>query len=1030
MHLKKVQKVIYFVFCCLFSLPVLAQTKVVTGKVTDAKDNSPLIGVSVVAAGSATGTATDVSGNFRITVPTSATAIIFTYIGYTRKQVAITGAPLNITMDAAGNSLNEVLVVGYGTVRKRDATGAVQKVTSSDFVQGVTTNPLQQLQGKASGVTISTSTGDPNANPTVRIRGTASLSGASDPLYVIDGVIGADIRSVSPNDIESFDILKDASAAAIYGSRAGGGVILVTTKTGKAGKPIITVNAYTATESPEHLLNFADRSQYLAAYQSFYGKAMPAGTSTTSDQGANTNWFKEITHTGISHNENVGISGGTDKGHYRGSLTYYDQQGIVLTSYRKDINARFNLDQKALNDKLLITLNVSGSHTNSSSPPTAPDGGSVLLDAASVPSVISPYNVVPTAYDVNNPYNYQLITNTQEANPLGQLRYVTNTAQADRLTGALRLDYSLTKEITISPYANAIRTSGSNLIYYPPTPLVSPIQDFNGYTPTLTGNGDVDLGTNTSNNITYGATAGYRGVIGKSRLNALLGAEHFSNYYTGLRVGAHDFSGINLPNQSINSANAISIKDVNSFDQGFDLYSAFGRIEYNYADKYYITANGRYDQSTKLGINNQGQFFPSGSIAWNIGSEDFMKDISWLSSLKLRGGVGQVGNQDAISPYASQTLFGPSGALYYNGATGTYNASPFVVQNPNTSLRWEVSTTTDVATDFSLFAGRLSGSLDFYYKKTNHLLYNYTVPVGSTYFVNNILANIGSMENKGVEFNLNGKIITNDKFTWNAGINFGLNRNKILNLSGELNNTDFNVTQTNVGTTGGTGISASISQIGYYKVGYPVGTLLLPEYAGQDAKGNQLFWKYATNGTRTATSDISTLNLADDGSTQDRKFYSTQAKFTYSISNSFTYGGFDLSLFLRGSYGGKGFNEPYMDYTSLQKVGTYAILADALKYNITSSSQPSTYWLQSTSFLKVQSANLGYTFKITENNYISNLHIYVAGNNLYTFTPYKGLDPELNTGGGYTQNLIGIDSRNQLYPRPRQISFGIGLTLK
>ncbi|RYY23409.1 MAG: TonB-dependent receptor, partial [Sphingobacteriaceae bacterium] len=386
----------------------------------------------------------------------------------------------------------------------------------------------------------------------------------------------------------------------------------------------------------------------------------------------------------------------------------------------------------------------------------------------------------------------------------------------------------------------------------------------------------------------------------------------------------------------------------------------------------------------------------------------------------------------AISPYASQTLFGLANPapLYYSGSTGTFQNAPFIIQNPNADLRWEVTTATDIATDFSLFQGRLTGTFDYYYKKTNHLLYNYTVPTGSTYFINNILANIGSMENKGVDFNLNGKIFTGSKFTWNAGVNFGLNRNKILNLSGALNGFQFNTTQTNVGTTGGTGISAAISQIGYYKVGYPVGTLLLPEYAGQDATGKQMFWKYAADGSRTATTDISLLSLADDGSTQDRKFYSTQEKFNYSITNSFSYGNFDLSFFLRGSYGGKGFNEPYMNYTSLQKVGTYGILADALKYNITSSSQPSTYWLQSTSFLKIQSANLGYRFKIKENNYVSSFYVYVAGNNLYTFTPYKGVDPELNIGGGYTGNLTGIDSRQFLYPRPRQVSLGIRLALK
>ncbi|WP_462264629.1 SusC/RagA family TonB-linked outer membrane protein [Mucilaginibacter sp.] len=1029
MQLKNLLKVCFFAVFCFITASVWAQDRVITGKVTDAKDGSPLPGVSILATGSSRGIASDANGNFRLNVPEGTTSLTFTYISYNRKVVPITGSVLNVTMDPATNTLNDVLVVGYGTVRKKDATGAVQKVSSADFVQGVTTNPLQQLQGKAAGVDITSFSGDPNANPTVRIRGTVSLSGNSDPLYVIDGVIGADIRSVSSNDIESFDVLKDASAAAIYGSRAAGGVIIITTKQGKAGKLQVSASGYAALESPQRLLNFADRSEYLQAYQQFYGKAMPAGTSTTSDQGANTDWFKLITRTGISQNESINLSGGNEKGHYYGAVTYYGQQGNVLTSYRKDINARFNLDQRTLNDKLLITLNTSASHTNSSSPANQPQDGSVFLFAASVPSVISPYNLTPTN-DPNNPYNYQLINNTQEANPLPQLRYLTNTAMTDRLTGNLRFDYSLTKELTISPYANAIRTNSSTLIYYPPTPLVRGIQDFNGYTPTLTGNGDVDRGYNSGTNATFGINATYKTTFGKSRLNVLAGAERFSNYYDGLRVGAHDFSGINLPLESIGAANSITTKDINSYDQGFVLRSIYGRVEYNYADKYYITGNARYDQSNKLGINNQSQIFPSGSVAWTLSNEDFLKDVRWLTSLKLRGGYGQVGNQDAISPYASQTIFGPTGSLYYSGTTGAYLSSPFVVQNPNPDLRWEVSSTTDIATDFSLFNGRLNGSIDVYYKKTNHLLYNYTVPTGSTYFVNNILANIGSLENRGLEFYLNGKVVTNNKFTWNAGVNFGLNRNKILNLSGSLNGTEFNTVQTNVGTTGGTGISNSISQIGYYKVGYPVGTLLLPEYAGQDDKGAQLFWKYNADGSRTATADISALNLADDGSTQDRKFYKTQAKFTYSITNSFNYAGFDLSVFLRGSYGGKGFNEPYMNYTSLQKVGTYAILADALKYNITSSSQPSTYWLQSTSFLKIQNAVLGYNFKIKDNNYLSTLRVYVSGNNIYTFTPYKGLDPELNTGGGYSQNYIGIDSRQFLFPRARQISFGVNLTLK
>jgi iron complex outermembrane receptor protein len=327
--------------------------------------------------------------------------------------------------------------------------------------------------------------------------------------------------------------------------------------------------------------------------------------------------------------------------------------------------------------------------------------------------------------------------------------------------------------------------------------------------------------------------------------------------------------------------------------------------------------------------------------------------------------------------------------------------------------------------DFSLFNGRLNGSLDVYTGITNHLLYNYIVPTGSTFFVNYITANIGSLSNKGIEASLNYNFVRSRDFSWTAGANFGINRNKIVTLSGTFAGLNFNVTQANVGSTSGLGISGQISQIGYLKVGYPIGTLLLPEYAGQDASGNQLFWHYNADGSRTAVSDVSKLNYADDGSTQDRKFYTTDPKFIYSINNTFNYKAFDLNIFMRGQYGSHGFNESYMDYTSLQKLGTYSVLADATKYGIKSSSEPSTYWLQSTSFLKIQSVSLGYNFKIVDSRYIDKLHIYVAGNNLYTFTSYKGIDPELTTAGGFT----GIDQR-VLYPRARQLSFGVNLTLK
>ena len=1015
MQLKDLLKVSCFILFCMFALAAKAQNVTVTGKVTDAKDGSPLPGVTVTARGTTIGTVTDANGNFRLSVPSAIKTLTISFLGYNKKEVAITGEPLRVSLESSSTALSDVVVVGYGTVRKKDLTGAVAKITSTDFVQGVTTDPLQQLQGKAAGVVITTATGDPTSPATVRIRGTGSLSGGNDPLYVIDGVVGADIHSVSPNDIESFDIMKDASAAAIYGSRAAGGVISVTTKTGKAGKTQVSFNSYIASESPEHFVSFMNRSQYLAAYQGYYNKAMPTGTSTTSDQGANTDWFKEITRTGFTHNENLAISGGTDKSHYRASVTYIDQQGIALTSEVKNLNARFNYDQKTLDDKLTITMNFSGSHINANYVDS-----SAFLFAASVPPVLS-------LRDPAGSGQYQYINNTQETNPVPHLAYVTNTGVVDHMLGNLKLDYVPVQGLTISPYVNGSLGRSNTNLYLPPSTLLSGLIDRQGAALVDQGDGDVDKGSTSTSILTYGATANYKNTFGKSRLNVLVGTEGNQFNYTGFRVMTHSFNGINLPNENIGAGNIVAAgKDINSYDYGYKLYSYFGRADYSYNDKYYITGNIRYDWSQKLGLNNQSGVFPSANAAWNISSEDFMKDIRWISTLKLRGGWGEVGNQDAISPLNSQALLGSS-SPYFDLSTNSWLASNFLTQNPNADLRWEVRSTTDIGADFSLFNGRLNGSVDYYDSRTNHLLYTYTVPTGGKFFVSTILANVGSLSNKGWEFALNAPIVRGKDFSWTAGANMSINRNKIINLSGNFAGTTFNVTQTNVGTTSGLGISGAISQVGYLKVGFPVGTLLLPGYAGQDANGKQLFWKYNADGTRTAVSDVSLLNYADNGSTKDRMYYTTDPKFTYGFTSNFNYKDLTLTLFLRGQYGSHGFNETYMDYTSLTKLGTYGVLTDAAKYHITSSSEPSTFWLQGTSFLKVQNVTLGYNLKIHENRYIDKLYIYVAGNNLYTFTSYKGLDPELSTN--VTGGEAGIDVRT-LYPRARELSFGVNLNLK
>jgi iron complex outermembrane receptor protein len=375
-------------------------------------------------------------------------------------------------------------------------------------------------------------------------------------------------------------------------------------------------------------------------------------------------------------------------------------------------------------------------------------------------------------------------------------------------------------------------------------------------------------------------------------------------------------------------------------------------------------------------------------------------------------------------------LFGNAGGtLYYDGASQKWLPANFSIQNQNPGLRWEEKTVTDLAVDFSLFNGRLNGSVDVYNANTNHLLFPYPVATGGQFFVGTILANVGTLNNKGIDISLNGTIIKTGNFSWDAGVNFSLNRNKITDLSGTLpGGTPVNQTYEQVGSTGGLGISGSIANIGYLAVGYPVGTLLLPQYAGIDAKGNQLFWHTNADGSRTEVQQ-GALNIGNPGS-DDRRYYTTDPKFLYNITNTFRYKQFDLNLFLRGDYGSHAFNEVAMDASTISgKVGTYSLLANALAGGINSQPTPSSYWWQSTSFLKIQSATLGYTLIVTDSKYIDRVHIYAGGNNLFTFTPYTGVDPEVNdnvVGGN-----AGIDSRDGgLYPRMRQLTLGVNLTLK
>ncbi len=969
----------------LFSLLLLlgiqqsqAQDKVVSGKVVN-EQNTPISDVSVIVKGSGTGINTKSDGTFQISVPSNQGVLVFSNIGYATKEISINGSTvINVTLLQLNTTLTDVVVVGYGSSKKKDLTGAVANVTSKDFNQGAITNPIQQIQGRVAGLVITTSTGDPNANPSIRLRGQTSLSGGQDPLIVVDGIPLDDANQLSnipPGDIASYDVLKDASATSIFGSRGANGVIMITTKKGRTGAVKVEYNSFFAMDKQSKYLDLLTGDEWR--------KANPAAVGGRYDNGANTDWQRAVTRTAYTHNHNLAISGGSKGFNYRGSASYLNQEGLILNSGKQQIGLRFNAQQKALNDRLEINLGIVSTQTNRK------------FVAGFTPERMNSTSPALAVYNDDGSYNtFSFGLGEQNAVQATEKTVSKATEYLTQIFGTI--DYELIKNFKVG-VLGAFTNFNSTGNYFLPT--------------NINGNllNEASRSSNTRKNQRGDVHLNYLNNWGKHNVNATAVYEY--NYFAseGFSASGRDFAIPFFQDNNLGTGDPLQ-RSISSGKDEFKLISFLGRVGYNYDSKYYITASLRRDGSSKFGKNNRWGYFPSASIAWRISQESFLKNVSWIDEMKIRVGYGQTGNSDAITPYAAILTYAPIGSNVYNPVTGTFITAYGPNQNANPDLRWEKRIGRNIGIDFSLFKKRLTGDFNVFNDRTENLLFDYTLPSPPFFILPGgpgvpesarVLANVGTLSNKGAELALNYRIIDKANFSWTLGGIISSVRTRVTSLAGNF--AGFTIKDT-VAIAGYSTDAAGNSTVPttYLRAGYVPYVFYVGSFNGIDANGKQL---------------IDSV----------KRFIDPSPRFNYAFTNNFRYKNWNLNIFFRGVSGQKAYNNglAYLESGVPNRfIRGYNTTKSALTNGIKDGQALSDKWLENASFLRLDNASLGYTFQNIKG--VQNLNVFIGCNNLFVITKYRGLDPEIGVANANSAYI----SRDNSTPRTRSISVGINVTFQ
>jgi len=966
----------------LVSTLTFAQSKV-SGTVKDA-NGEPLIGVSVMEVGTNNGAVTDINGNYTLNVKPGA-KLKLSYIGFTSKTIKASGNS-QIVLDEDNTALNEVVVVGYGTMRRKDVTSSITTVKAEDLNQGVFTDPGQMLQGKVPGLVVS-STADPNGSPTITLRGASTLrTGAMSPYYVVDGIPGVDISIVSPEDIESIDVLRDATATAIYGSKAANGVIIITTKKGSKERTNVTYNGYVAFDNilKKYDVCTADDLRQYAKDNNI----------TLKDGGANMDWQDEVLRTGISHNHNVNISGGNGSTNYMISADLRKREGVIKMTGFDRFNVRSLVSTKTLKDHLTVSLGANMMYGKHFGVPSGNEGASVL-DAM---NYYSPTNAIKNADGT-----WTVGSGSKNYNPLALMEENKSETVWKRNQFVGKTALELWKGFVWS-----VNYSWSN--------YQSTYSAYNTRNSQLEGignkNGQATRNTYFGREQTFETYLNYDFKVGKSKWGLMGGyswEEKKNNDGFGLSVEGYYNDDLGWYNMSY----AQTILGVqNSVQSGYlekvRNISFYGRVNYSFDSRYMLQATIRRDGSSVFGKNNRWGTFPSVSAAWNITEEKFMQNQHIFDNLKLRAGYGISGNAMGFDVYSSYNTYGASGTFVYDGKTyRTYGAT----KNANPDLKWESTGMLNIGLDFAFLKGRLNGTVEVYHKKTKDLIWSY--PVSTTQYIYGWMdANVGEMTNKGIEFTLNAVPVRTKNFMWSTTLNLSHNKNTVDKMQNETFHTT-NLTQ-------GDPMVAGVSADGWTQrimEGEPIGTFYTYQYAGT-VNGRSEYYVLDENGNRTG-------ETTNNPSLKDRSITGcAQPKLNAGWNNTLTYKNWSLNAFITGVFGNDVYNSARAHYTAAQMFSDGKnVLKEFLSNPVgdASGSLPSDRYIEKGSYVRLQTLSLSYTFRNCFNDWIQDLTLYGTANNLFTITSYKGLDPEVNMGGIDP----GIDYRWSRYPHTRTFMVGV-----
>ena len=983
---------IFFIFSIL-TFTAQAQTRTITGKVTDAADGSTLVGVNVADNTKSSKASTNAQGIYSISLAANAKTLTFSYIGYESRTLPISAEnTINVVLTASSNTLKDVVVsVGYGTLNKREVSSAITHVSSKDLLVVSANNPLMSLQGKVPGLNITnTATADPNSSPSIQLRGVSSRSAGLGPLYVVNGVPGGNIDNINQNDIESIDVLKGGAASAIYGTRGSNGVIIITTKKGSSQSQMF----YDGYASFDYLTN---RLENLSAEEFVANRVQ---NKQAQDYKARTNWLDAVTNSpAFAQKHTVQFSGGSSKTNYFASGDYRDADGIDLRAHKREYGARLTINHTTDNNLFVAALTVAPRYMNTKNSDRGNFNNALTL------------NPTYAIFDDAGKYKY-LNTGFFSNNPVENANLIKSEAEIKELdiNGSLRMNIlsNLSTTVTISQISRSLR----NMNFSPST--LSTIVQANRIT--QTNYAAQEQQENDQKNMEW--TGNYSLDLGRNHLR-LLGGYSYSLYnYKQFRAQNYDFPfdtylWNNLGSGLFNGGAAGQGQAaVGSTQNGSTLISFFGRVNYDFNNRYILTASLRREGSSKFGANNKWGNFPAVSAAWRLSEEGFMKDkLSWINELKIRADYGITGNQD-FGNYLSLLLYGGAGYFPYNGQYyQVYGPS----SNVNPDLSWEKSENFNMGLDFSFLNNRISGSLDYYIRTNKDLLGSYNVPVPpntqSTTF-----SNVGTMKNYGIELALSGEVVKQTDFSYNVNLALAYNRNKFISFSNEIYKGG---TFQDVAGLPAPGSPGNIQRI---QEGHSIGEFYMLRSAGVNDAGAVLVYK-----------KDGSIVQANQASNDDKQFVGNGLpKFIGSIGNTFRYKRFDAGIFVRGTFGYKIFN------TSAFYIGTPSSQADAnvlksaydssskyslLKSNATTSIATD-YFLENGSFVKIDNVTLGYRQPL-DGKYLKSVRLYAAGRNIHTFTKFTGGDPELVQVNGLTP---GVNTSLDYYPSTLQLIFGLQAT--